>query len=87
MPDYPVFEELHRYLAGYFSVNGVEPEIPLNPGGSPFRIKVWAILTEIPKGEVLTCGQIAARLGGGQGRPVMSAQAVGNAVGHNPISY
>ncbi len=86
MPDYPVFEELRRYLLGYFSGNGVGPDIPLKPVGSPFRIKVWAILTEIPKGEVLTYGRIAARLGEGQGKPAVSAQAVGNAVGHNPIS-
>ena len=42
---------------------------------------MWKILTEIPYGESITYGEIASRIS-----PEMSAQAVGGAVGHNPIS-
>ena len=53
----------------------------LRPIGSEFRMKVWKILAEIPYGETMTYGEIASRIS-----PEMSAQAVGGAVGHNPIS-
>ena len=55
---------------------------PLHPAGSPFRQAVWQLLLEIPYGQTTTYGALAKRLGGVH----MSAQAVGGAVGHNPIS-
>jgi methylated-DNA-[protein]-cysteine S-methyltransferase len=45
-----------------------------------FRQSVWTILCQIPYGHTVTYGEIAKRLG------CKSAQAVGGAVGHNPIS-
>ena len=54
----------------------------LHPTGSPFRQAVWQLLLEIPYGQMTTYGALAKRLGGVH----MSAQAVGGAVGHNPIS-
>ena len=48
--------------------------------GSDFRRRVWAELEKIPYGETVTYGEIAKKLG------VKSAQAVGGAVGHNPVS-
>ena len=51
-----------------------------------FRRAVWDILREIPYGELTTYGAIAAQLAVRTGRKSMSAQAVGGAVGHNPIS-
>ena len=60
--------------------------LPLNPQGSPFRKRVWQILREIPYGQVITYGDIARRLAQEQGQKSMAAQAVGSAVGHNPIS-
>ena len=47
---------------------------------------VWNILCEIPYGEVFTYGGIAKRIAQKTGKKAMSAQAVGGAVGHNPIS-
>ena len=44
------------------------------------------MLCEIPYGEVTTYGEIARRLAKRLGRSSMSAQAIGGAVGHNPIS-
>ena len=55
----------------------------LAPEGSDFRLKVWKILREIPYGETVTYGEIAKRISK-DGK--MSAQAVGGAVAHNPIS-
>lgn len=76
----PVLTETARWLDVYFS--GKDPDIlpPLHPQGSPFRQAVWNILLTIPRGQTMTYGEIARRLG------VRSAQAVGGAVGHNPIS-
>ena len=76
----PILTETVRWLDVYFS--GKDPDIlpPLHPQGSPFRQAVWNILLTIPRGQTMTYGEIARRLG------VHSAQAVGGAVGHNPIS-
>lgn len=66
-----------------------KPEInrlPLKPMGSEFRQLVWKILMEIPYGELTTYGNIAKEAAFRMGKERMSAQAVGGAVGHNPIS-
>lgn len=80
-PDLTIFKKATKWLDDYF--NGLNPEIDfkLNPQGSEFRKNVWKILTEIPYGKTMTYGEIASLLS-----PTMSAQAVGGAVGHNPIS-
>ena len=72
-----------KWLDEYFS--GREPSfrVPVKPSGTAFQRKVWDILTTIPYGKTMTYKQIADRLSG-NGR--MSAQAVGQAVGHNPVS-
>jgi methylated-DNA-[protein]-cysteine S-methyltransferase len=60
--------------------------LPLAPQGSAFRRAVWRLLTQIPYGEVTTYGALAQQMAQATGRERMSAQAVGGAVGHNPIS-
>lgn len=62
---------------------GFVPQLSLN--GSPFRRAVWDRLLGIPYGSTVTYGAIAEELGRRYGRR-MSAQAVGGAVGHNPVS-
>lgn len=76
----PVLRQTLRWLDTYFS--GSEPDFmpPLELHGSDFRRCVWAELAKIPYGETVTYGEIAKKLG------VKSAQAVGGAVGHNPVS-
>ena len=59
---------------------------PLALHGTVFQLAVWEILRTIPYGETVTYGKIADILAAQQGRQHLSAQAVGNAVGHNPIS-
>lgn len=76
-----------KWLDRYFK--GEKPsikELSLNPDGSEFRKKVWQILCEIPYGQTLTYKEIALKLAKENGLNSMSAQAVGSAVGHNPIS-
>ena len=81
----PVFEETCRYLDLYFA--GKEPDFSpaLNPTGTAFQMSVWAILRTIPYGETTSYGTIAKRLEKSTGKR-MAAQAVGGAVGRNPIS-
>jgi len=79
--DLPIFNAAKQWLDRYFA--GKQPaisELPLSPIGSAFRKSVWDILCAIPYGEVLTYGEIAKKLS------CKSSQAVGGAVGHNPIS-
>ena len=82
----PVFEETKKWLDIYF--DGKEPDFTprLHLQGSPFRIEVWEILLKIPYGKTTTYKEIAERVAAQRGIPSMSAQAVGGAVGHNPVS-
>lgn len=81
-----VLADAERWLNIYFA--GREPDFmpPLHPIGSEFRMAVWEILLQIPYGKTTTYGEIARQLAIKQGRPKISAQAVGGAVGHNKIS-
>lgn len=82
-----IFLDTKLWLDKYF--NCEKPEISklmLAPSGSIFRMQVWDILCEIPYGSVMTYGEIAKKIAFQNGIKSMSAQAVGNAVGHNPIS-
>ncbi len=84
--DVSVLDAAKVWLKAYFA--GKRPDIaslPLAPIGSPFRQAVWRILCEIPYGTVITYGDIAKKLAAQSGKH-MSGQAVGGAVGHNPIS-
>ena len=56
------------------------------PEGNAFRQCVWEFLCEIPYEETITYGDLAKKVAEKLKKPSMSAQAVGNAVGHNPIS-
>lgn len=80
-----IFEEARRWLDIYFS--GRKPDFmpALAPHGTAFQQSVWEILRTIPYGETTTYGAIARRIEQNTGCR-MSAQAVGGAVGRNPIS-
>ena len=85
--DLAVFADTKKWLDDYFADG--QPEISglsLEPKGGMFRQEVWKLLCEIPYGEVTTYGEIAGKIAKLQKKPHMSAQAVGQAVGHNPIS-
>ena len=83
----PILGKAKKWLDRYFA--GEKPniaELPLAPIGGEFRQLVWKILCEIPYGKVITYGDIAKKIAEKMGRRSMSSQAVGGAVGHNPIS-
>ena len=80
----PVFAQTKKWLDAYFAKAPLPALPPLAPQGSPFRQAVWRLLLEIPYGTVTTYGALARTLRG-QGISA-AAQAVGGAVGHNPIS-
>ncbi len=84
--DSPIFAETRRWLDCYFS--GTMPDFtpPLHIIGSPFRKTICDIMTTIPYGQTITYGAIAEESTRRMAIPRMSAQAVGGAVGHNPIS-
>lgn len=84
--DTPVLKQAKEWLAIYFS--GKEPPFypPLHMIGTPFQLSVWKILQKIPYGKTITYGEIAKEIAEQKEISRMSAQAVGGAVGHNPIS-
>ncbi len=82
----PIFEQTASWLDTYF--RGEIPDFTpaLHMDSSPFRVMVWEILLNIPYGKVITYGAIARMITAKTGQKTMSAQAVGGAVGHNPVS-
>ena len=84
--DLPIFGQVETWLESYFSGEQTPIKIPLQPKGTVFQEEVWKILQEIPYGETMTYGEIAQRIAKEKGVATYSAQAVGQAVGKNPIS-
>ncbi len=86
MKDLPVFEKTRHWLDVYF--DGREPDIilPLQLVGTEFCKMVWDVLLTIPYGKTMTYGEIASVIARKKDLKRMSAQAVGRAVGLNPIS-
>ncbi len=84
--DLPVFRQARAWLDCYFSGQnpGECPAVYLD--GSSFRMSVWNILKEIPYGTVITYGDIARKIAFRTGKARIAAQAVGGAVGYNPVS-
>lgn len=82
----PVFKETKRWLDVYFSGECPDFTPPLLMETTPFRKAVWDILLKVPFGRTITYGEIASNIARQRGIKRMSAQAVGNAVGHNAIS-
>lgn len=83
----PVLRQTKDWLGHYFA--GEQPaigQLPLAPKGSAFQQEVWRVLCDIPYGHLTTYGEIARKIAAQRGLASMSAQAVGGAVGHNPIS-
>ena len=82
----PVFECADHWLSIYFSGQAPGFTPPLRPSGTPFQKEVWEALLTIPFGCTMSYAQVAELVAARRGIPHMSLQAVGNAIGHNPIS-
>ena len=83
--DLPVFRQAAAWLDAYFAKQPLPDLPPLAPRGSDFRQAVWKLLLEIPYGQVVSYGSIARKTAAALGKSRMSAQAVGGAVGRNPL--
>lgn len=82
----PVFAITEKWLDTYFTGQIPDAAPPLSPHGTPFQEAVWRILLTVPYGRTTTYGAIAAQIARERALPRMSAQAVGGAVGRNPIA-
>ena len=79
-------EQAVHWLDIYFNNKIPDFTPPLLLNGTDFRMTVWKMLLDIPYGKTVSYGDIAKAIAKRRGIEKMSAQAVGNAVGHNPIS-
>lgn len=85
--EHPILERTEDWLRRYFAGMAPEPaELPLKPEGTAFRKCIWELLLRIPYGRTVTYGALAKEAARLLGKPRMSAQAVGGAVGANPIA-
>ena len=82
----PIFSQTRRWLDIYYSGNKPDFTPAIKLVGTPFRLSVWERLRGIPYGGSVSYGEIALSIAEERGVPKMSAQAVGGAVGHNPIA-
>lgn len=86
-PTTDVLMVVRDWLNAYFHGEKVESKsIPVQFSGTPFQNCVWELLLEIPYGETTTYGALAKQVAEKIGKKTMSAQAIGGAVGRNPIS-
>ena len=81
-----VLQQTKSWLDIYFSGNNPSFLPLLRPSGTPFQLEVWRLLKTIPYGQVDTYGHLAKILAAKRLSQKMSARAVGQAVGANPIS-
>ena len=85
-PDRPELKRGVQWLRDYFAGRQPSPfSVSMAPQGSDFRMKVWRLLLNIPYGSVTSYGALAGEFEKAWGKRV-SAQAIGGAVGHNPLS-
>ena len=91
----PIFDEAIRWLDNYFAGKQTENAVMLKkdalnqknvariivrPKGTAFQQRVWQALLTIPYGKTVSYGELARMVS------CKSAQAVGQAVGANPIA-
>ena len=84
--DHPIFQKTKAWLDDYFRGEVRNMDFSLNPKGTSFQKQVWDILLTIPCGKTRSYGSIAWEMAQLTGKEKMSAQAIGQAVGANPIS-
>ena len=77
-----VLEQAYQWTQDFLA--GMNPDhsaIPLATYGTDFQLRVWNALLDIPYGECVTYADLARKVGSPR-----AYQAVGSAVGHNPLS-
>ena len=78
--DHEVLRETARQLDAYFARDLRDFDLPLRLKGTPFQVRVWKALLDIPYGETRSYAQQAQRVGAPD-----AVRAVGAANGRNPI--
>lgn len=81
-----LFNQVKHWLDLYFSGKNPSFTLPLHMIGTPFQKEVWNMLCTVPYGKTITYGELAKQIAQKKGLSHMSAQAIGRAVGKNPIS-
>lgn len=84
--NHPILREAARWLDIYFSGQNPGFTPPLHMLGTPFQTEVWQLLLDIPFGKTTTYGALAKEIAQRRGVQRMSAQAIGGAVGRNPVA-
>ena len=84
--NHPILLQTKLWLDCYFCGENPDVQIPILLEGTEFQKQVWQLLLNIPYGETRSYGEIAGEMANRLGKEKMSAQAVGQAVGKNPIS-
>lgn len=80
------YEAAKAYLDGFFAGERVTNDaVPVKLTSTEFQLSVWKIIRAVPYGETITYGEIARQIAVQKGVVRMSAQAVGNATGANPV--
>ncbi len=80
-PDLGILQDASLQLHEYFAGRRRQFDIPLHLLGTPFQMKVWNALLEIPLGSTVSYGELAGRI-----KRKEAVRAVGAAVGRNPVS-
>lgn len=81
-----LLESVKSWLDDYFAGMDRHPDFLIDLQGSDFQKLIWRMLLDIPFGQTRTYGEIAADAAKQLGRERMSSQAVGQAVGRNPVA-
>lgn len=84
--DLSLFDQVEQWLDAYFRGEERDMDFPLRPSGTEFQKTIWDLLLQIPFGQTCSYGFLARQAAEILGKEKMSAQAVGGAVGRNPIS-
>jgi methylated-DNA-[protein]-cysteine S-methyltransferase len=80
-PSHPILLETERQLAEYFAGKRIQFDIPLEPRGTEFQMKVWRALRDIPFGQTRSYLDLARIVGSSK-----ASRAVGATTGKNPLS-
>ena len=78
---HPVLDAAQAQLAEYFAGTRTAFDLPLDLVGTPFQVKAWRALADIPYGETVSYGEQAERIGHPK-----AFRAVGSANGKNPVA-
>lgn len=82
-----IFIKTKKWIDEYFSGKNPEPSnLKLKPKGTLFQETVWQEFLNIPYGKTTTYKELGKIVTKTMKKDKMSAQAIGNAVSHNPIS-